>query len=79
MARIIPQDVQTHALPGRQIPELVTLQALQKSLPNAYTVFHSVHWARETARGTAIGEIDFIILNKSGAALLIMKTLIPLS
>jgi len=71
LARLVPQDVQAYAVPGRPNPELVTLQALQKSLPNAYTIFHSVHWSRETSRGTAIGEIDFIVLNRSGDALLI--------
>ena len=52
--------------------EIQTLTALQNGLTNAYCVFHSVHWTRllET-KSRALGEIDFVVMNRAGELLLI--------
>ena len=71
MANIIPDDLTRLALAGERSPELETLRLLKASLPNAYTVFHGVHWTREYRGWTHFGEIDFVVLNRSGDALFI--------
>ena len=40
--------------------ELDLLQHLQLTLPDAYSLFHSVDWMRPTDSGTARGEIDIV-------------------
>jgi hypothetical protein len=71
MASIIPSDISRMALAGHHTPELATLRMLRASLPNAYTVFHGVHWTREYRGWTHFGEIDFVVLNQSGDVLFI--------
>jgi hypothetical protein len=71
MARLYPGDISRLALAGGATPELDTLEALRKALPDEYAVFHSVHWSREGAAGAAFGEIDFVVVNRGGAVLLI--------
>ena len=44
---------------------------LKAELPNDYTVFHGVHWSREYEAWTHFGEIDFVVLNRSGQVLFI--------
>lgn len=52
--------------------EIQTLKSLRDGLTDAYCVFHSVHWTRllET-KSRALGEIDFIVMNRAGELLLI--------
>ena len=71
MARIVPSDISRLALSGGHNQELETLQQLKTALPNDYTVFHGVHWSREYAAWTHFGEIDFVVLNRSGDVLFI--------
>lgn len=71
VARLIPSDLSRIALAGAHAPELATLAMLQKALPDDYTVFHGVHWTREHAGWTQFGEIDFVVLNRAGAVLLV--------
>jgi hypothetical protein len=71
MAHIIPSDLTRAALAGARRPELETLRTLKDALSNDYTVFHGIHWTREYEAWTHFGEIDFIVLNRAGAVLLI--------
>ncbi len=71
MAYLAPSDLTAAALSGGRTAELRTLEVLRSALPNDYTVFHSVHWSREWRSVPAFGEIDFVIVNRSGSALVI--------
>lgn len=71
MAYIVPSDLTKLALSGAHKPELETLFLLKEKLPNDFTVFHGVHWSREYESWTQFGEIDFVILNRSGEVLFI--------
>ena len=71
MARVFPSDLSKLALAGAHRPELATLALLRKRLPDDYTVFHGVHWSREYAKWTHFGEVDFVVVNRSGDVLLI--------
>jgi hypothetical protein len=71
MAHVIPSDLSRLALSGVHTPELETLGFLKAALSNDYTVFHGVHWSREYQGWTHFGEIDFVVLNRAGAVLLI--------
>ncbi len=71
MAYLIPSDISRLSLAGADNPELDTLVVLRDKLPNDYTVFHSVHWSNASKNRTAFGEIDFVIINKSGHVLTI--------
>jgi len=71
LACIIPFDLTRLALSGAHSPELETLSALKDRLPSDYTVFHGVHWTREYQGWTVYGEIDFVVLNRSGDVLFI--------
>lgn len=71
MAHVIPSDISRPALSGAHAPEVGILRALKKQLPDAYLVFHGVHWTREYRSGAQFGEIDFVVLNHSGNVLFI--------
>ena len=71
MARIFPSDVTRLALAGAPHPELATLALLKKRLSDDFTVFHGVHWSREYAKWAHFGEVDFVVVNRSGDVLLI--------
>ncbi len=71
MAHIIPSDISRLALAGAHAPELETLRLLKSALPDDYTVFHGVHWSRGYEKWSHFGEIDFVILNRSGDLLFI--------
>ena len=71
MAYIIPSDISRLALSGVHRSELDTLGELKASLPNDYMIFHEVHWSREYEAWTHFGEIDFVVLNRSGEVLFI--------
>ncbi|MDE0242952.1 MAG: NERD domain-containing protein [bacterium] len=69
MARIVPSDVDRLALAGGHASELVTLERLRRDLDPHLTVFHSVHWTRESGDRTSWGEADFIVVNRAGKIL----------
>ncbi len=71
MAYIVPSDLSRLSLSGAHYAELEVLQMLKAELPNDYTVFHGVHWSREYEAWTHFGEIDFVVLNRSGEVLFI--------
>ena len=71
MAYIVPADISQLALAGCHAPELETLARLKKDLSADYTVFHGVHWTREYQGNTVFGELDFVVVNRSGEVLLI--------
>lgn len=76
MARIVPDGWQNldAATPSVQ-RELETLQELATTLPDAYTVYHGIHWST-LERGHAVyGEIDFVVVNRAGDLLLIEQKL----
>ena len=71
MARIVPSDIARLELAGANCHEIETLRRLQARLPDSYTVFHGVHWTREWPGETVFGELDFVVVNRAGKALLI--------
>ena len=71
MARIIPDGWEAIQASGAAQREIETLGVLARSLPDAYTVYHAVHWSN-LERGHAVyGEIDFVIANAAGRLLVI--------
>ncbi len=71
MAHIVPSDLSRLSLSGAHKAEIKSLQILKTELPNDFTVFHGVHWSREYEAWTHYGEIDFVVLNRSGQILFI--------
>lgn len=71
MAKIIPSDWRNVEAIGAAQREIETLARLEKALPDAYTVYHGVHWTRVGERYSMFGEIDFVVVNPAGAMLLI--------
>lgn len=71
MAYLVPSDLTQVALAKRHGPELETLAALRRDLGPEYTIFHGVHWSRAYRGHTVFGEADFIVVNRSGDALVI--------
>lgn len=66
MAQIFPEDIDAAARAGWARAEVATLRRLERELPDEYTVYHGVHWARSTERAAFYGEIDFIVANRYG-------------
>jgi hypothetical protein len=71
MAQIIPSDYAQFQRSGWHVPEIETLNTLRARLPADYTVFHGVHWTRESFGTTTFGELDIVIVNSAGRALVI--------
>lgn len=86
MARIQPEGWREMSVTGAAQREIETLSLLASALPDAYTVFHGVHWTqlekhggknRDKNEGTVAsafsvyGEVDFIVLSPDGRLLLI--------
>ncbi len=71
MAHIIPEGWQALEAAGAQQREIETLALLAANLPDAYTVYHGVHWTRVNGNHALVGEIDFAIVNPAGNLLLI--------
>ncbi|WP_170162374.1 NERD domain-containing protein [Caldimonas tepidiphila] len=67
MARLFPSSSPKSALSAGDYQELQILATLERGLPDAYTLFHSVDWAQ----GTDGGEIDIVVVNQAGDVLLI--------
>lgn len=71
MANVVPDGWREYAVTGAAQREIETLAVLAHALPDAYTVYHAVHWTN-AERGYAVhGEIDFVVVNRAGALLLI--------
>lgn len=71
MARIFPSGWKAVEVTGAAQREIETLAKLEASLPDAYTVYHGVHWTRVGNGFSAFGEIDFVVVNPAGSMLLI--------
>jgi len=71
MAHIIPEGWQALPATGAGQREIETLALLAQGLPDAYTVYHGVHWTRVNRGHALVGEIDFAIVNPAGNLLLI--------
>jgi Holliday junction resolvase-like predicted endonuclease len=59
------------AIADANMGELRTLKLLGRKLSDNYSIFHSVHWSLEGRERTSFGEIDFVIVNRSGEILVI--------
>ena len=71
MAQIYPSDIPAERPESFDNDEYATLLSLRDGLPDDYAVYHSVHWTKANPKYTAFGEIDFVVLNKSGDVLFI--------
>jgi len=79
MARIVPDgwreldggEAEASALPAAAQRHRETLERLARGLPDAYTVWHAVHWTRVERGFSVFGEIDFVIANRDGDLLLV--------
>ncbi len=71
MAQVDPAGWRELAVTGAAQREIETLALLASALPDAYTVFHGVHWTNVERGFSAYGEVDFIIVAPSGRILLI--------
>ena len=67
MAQMIP-DMPTSDAPQA---ERVVYRALQKGLPDAYRVFHSLPFLQETQNGLREGEADFVVTHPTRGLLVI--------
>lgn len=71
MAALLPDissDV-TNRLGFRR--EVDVLQLLQRTLPDGYEIFHGVDWHSLYEGKDCHGEIDFVVMNRSGSLLLV--------
>lgn len=75
MASIVPDGwrefAASGAATGAAAREIETLALLAASLPDAYTIYHAVHWTRLEQGYSVYGEIDFVVVNQAGSLLLI--------
>ncbi len=71
MAHLLPSDLTPLALSLGETAELRTLDLLRRGLPNDYTVYHGVHWSLSTASRSMFGEADFVVVNRSGQAVIV--------
>lgn len=71
MARVIPDGWRELEVTGAAGREIETLRVLAEALPDAYTVYHGVHWSQVEGRHAVFGEIDFAIVNRAGDLLLV--------
>ena len=70
MARLCPALLPRAAWSAGDHAELDLLETLERGLSDAYTLFHSVDWARADGRREQHGEIDIVVLNRAGDVLL---------
>ena len=71
MARLCPSLPPRAALAAGDHAELDLLETLERGLPDAFTLFHSVDWARVSDDRAQHGEVDIVVLNQAGEVLLI--------
>ena len=71
MATLLPDGWRELGVTGAALREIETLARLADALPDAYTVYHAVHWTN-LERGFAVyGDIDFAVVNRAGDLLLV--------
>lgn len=70
MAILLPALPDQTTTPGFQ-RELDTLERLASSLPDAYSLFHSIDWTITGETSDAHGEVDIIVMNAAGDLLLV--------
>lgn len=75
MAHIIPDGYQALSTVltanGGAQREIETLNTLAATLPDAYRVYHAVHWTNLEHGFAVFGEIDFVVMSPAGDVLLI--------
>jgi len=71
MANIVPDGWREFETTGAAAREIETLARLADTLSDDYTVYHAVHWTRLEHGYSVYGEIDFVVVNRAGALLLI--------
>jgi hypothetical protein len=71
MANVVPDGWREYAVSGAAQREIETLGSLARRLPEDYTVYHAVHWTNVERGYSVYGEIDFVVVNRAGALLLI--------
>lgn len=71
MSRVVPDGWASTPSTGAQRREIDTLALLAAGLPDDYTVYHAVHWTNVEQAHAIYGEIDFVIVNRSGQMLII--------
>lgn len=71
MAHVHPAGWREVAVTGAAQREIETLTLLAAALPDAYTIYHGVHWTNVDKGFSAYGEIDFIVVAPNGRILLI--------
>ena len=71
MAKVIPDGWRALEATGAAGREIETLALLAETLPDAYTVYHAVHWTNLERGFSVYGEIDFVVVNRAGDLLLI--------
>ena len=71
MAAIVPDGWRELSVSGAAQREIETLAVLADGLPDAYTVYHAVHWTNVGQHHALYGEIDFAVVNRAGDLLLI--------
>lgn len=71
MAKILPSGWAALGVTGAARREIETLKLFDATLPDDYTVYHSLHWTLLEQGHGIHGEIDFVIVNRAGDLLLI--------
>lgn len=71
MARIFPDGWKSLEVTGAALREIETLEELANGLSEDFTVYHSVHWTTIKHGRAFYGEVDFVVVNRAGDALLI--------
>jgi len=71
MATTFPGGWRELPVNGAKQREIETLALLDEGLPEAYRIYHGVHWTSLHHKSSIHGEIDFAILAPSGKLLLI--------
>ena len=71
MARLCPSLPPRAALTAGEHAELDLLETLERGLPEAYLLFHSVEWTQAAGVHSQNGEIDIVVLNQAGDVLLL--------
>lgn len=71
MAILCPSDITKLELNNEHPGEMHTLKLLKESLPSSVHVFHGMHWSNERTGYTIYGEIDFVIVDRSGKVVIV--------
>ena len=71
MARLCPSLPPRAALTAGEHAELDLLETLERGLPPAYLLFHSVDWTKTAGEQSQHGEVDIVVLNQAGDVLML--------